>query len=128
MIDFETMHWSLKCVAIPLTVYSTLFILMYVGKFFCLGIAEKAFKVVDDEGESIHTLFIVNILMTCLWWGSWLFEIDIGVFLCTIFGAIMVVFCTVVLWLFLTYNGNPLFDFFLNMHRKIHERKHGKPE
>lgn len=126
MINFENMHWALKCVIYPMTVYSTLYILMYIGKFFCLTIAEKAYKAVDSEGDTVHTLFSLNILLTCFWWGMWMIEADFGTFLGTIFGAIVLLFNTIIMWLMIFSEGNPFVEFFVNIHRTIHERKHGK--
>lgn len=126
MIDFEHMHWALKCVIYPMTVYSTLFVLMYIGKFFCLTIAEKIYKEVDNEGSTVHALYCWNIMLTFFWWAMWLIEADFGTFLATIFGAIILLFNSIIMWLMIFSEGNPLVKFFVNLHRKIHERKHGK--
>lgn len=128
MINFETMHLALKCVIYPMTVYSTLFILLYIGKFFCVTIAEKAYKDIDSEGDSIHGLFAANIILTLLWWTMWFIESDFGTFLFTIFGAIIMLFNTIIIWLLVFSDGNPIIKFFVNLHRKIHERKHGRQE
>ena len=128
MINFETMHWVLKCVIFPMTVYSTLFILLYVGKFFCLTIAEKAYDAVDREGDTVHTLYGLNIMLTLFWWTVWFIEADFGTFLATIFGAIVMLFNTIIIWSLVFREGNPIVDFFVNMHRRIHKRKHGTKE
>lgn len=128
MINFEIMHWALKCVIYPMTVYSTLFVLLYIGKFFCVTIAEKAYKAVDSEGDTVHTLFALNIMLTLFWWVMWFIASDFGTFLATIFGAIIMLFNTIIIWLLVFSEGNPIIKFFVKLHHKIHERKHGKKE
>lgn len=126
MIDYQSMHIMLKIFAYPMTVMSVMFVLLYVGKYFCVTVFEDIYSEIDKEGSFAHGIISGTISVTVIWWLAWIYQIEILTVILSLFGTIFGLFSLLLIFVLFFQNGNPIIKFFVNIHHKIHERKHGK--
>lgn len=131
MFDFASgLPLLLKFLVYPTTVLGVLYLMYYIGHFFCVGVCEKITSAIEKEGHEtdciLNSFMVLTILFTIAFWLSWIYQIEFLVFLLTVIGFVIWLFNLIATVMFLFHPEGILIPFFVNTHRKIYERKHGK--